>query len=161
MRNDCLPAFISALIACVAFCLPTSAVTITATPQPAEEARAVVMAQLRALQENDKPDPDAGIRTAWTFAHPDNRRATGPLQRFTKMLKSPAYRDLIDHQAHRVELLEADRDKAAFAVVVFPDGNEAPVRYLWKVAKVDAGERAGEWATTAVSQPTSAGGPPA
>jgi len=59
----------------------------------AEQARTAVIRQLEALQENDEPSPDAGIKTAWDYAHPSNQSATGPLDRFTRMLKSPAYRD--------------------------------------------------------------------
>jgi hypothetical protein len=126
-----------------------------------EKARAAVIQQLEALQDNDSPSPDAGIRTAWNYAHPSNQSATGPLDRFTQMLKSRAYRGLIDHGVHRVALLGASRDTATFEVLVFPGGNQAPLRYIWGVGKIRSGERAGEWGTIAVSPPSQAGSPPA
>ena len=124
-------------------------------------ARQVIEAQLVSLKNNDQPFPDAGIDAAWAFAHPSNQRATGPLERFTRMLKSPTYRALINHSAHEVELVTATEARATFDVLVFPGGNVAPIRYRWTVALVESGERAGEWATTAVSAPKNAGLPPA
>ena len=44
-----------------------------------QEAHAIVLKQLESLQKNDQPIADAGILTAWRYAHPSNRQATGPL----------------------------------------------------------------------------------
>ena len=133
----------------------------TETKRQKLDARQVVEAQLVSLKNNDQPFPDAGIDAAWSFAHPSNQRATGPLERFTRMLKSPTYRSLLNHSAHKLELIIATETSATFDVLVFPGGNAAPIRYRWTVALVESGERAGEWATTAVSAPQNAGLPPA
>ncbi|NBB78522.1 MAG: DUF4864 domain-containing protein [Verrucomicrobia bacterium] len=120
-------------------------------------AEAVVRKQLEGLQNNDSPSTDAGIELAWEYAHPANREATGPLPRFTEMLKSPAYRDLLDHSAHQINRIASTETTATFNVLVFPAGNNAPLRYRWTVARLPSGD----WATTAVSAPVEAGLPPA
>ena len=134
----------------------------TEAPEPAlAGAEAIVQKQLVALKNNDHPQPDAGIELAWAFAHPSNRKATGPLGRFTQMLKGPTYRDLLNHSAHRITFVGSTRTTATYDVVVFPGSNRAPLLYRWTVAKVQSGDREGEWATTAVSAPVDAGLPPA
>ena len=60
-------------------------------PSPDIAPAEVIAIQLNGLQYNDMPETDAGIRQAWAFAHPRNRAATGPLPRFTMMLKGPGY----------------------------------------------------------------------
>jgi hypothetical protein len=124
------------------------------------EATAVLQKQLSGLKNNDQPTQDAGIQTAWDFAHPSNREATGPLNRFTQMLKSPTYRGLLNHAAHEITVVSSSQTTATFDVLVYPGSNSAPQRYRWIVAVVQSGARAGSWATTAVSAPIQAGLPP-
>lgn len=130
----------------------------TPSPGPALSAREVVEIQLDALQRNDRPNADAGIATTWRFAHPDNRRLTGPLERFTAMLKAPAYRLLLNHRGHSVEVLESRPDRQVFAVTVI-SGDGPVVIYEWEVAKVVNGPQAGAWMTVAVSPPMLVGRP--
>ena len=78
----------------------------------------VVEIQLVALQANDTPESDAGIAQTWAFAHPDNKRMTGPLPRFASMIKGPLYRILLNHRSHDVEQISRTDVEAAFAVTV-------------------------------------------
>ena len=125
------------------------------------DAEAIVRQQLEGLKNNDQPQADAGIELAWAFAHPANREATGPLGRFTQMLKGPTYRDLLNHAAHRITHVASTPTEATYDVLVFPGNNRAPRLYRWTVARVQSGPRGGEWATTAVSAAVDAGLPPA
>ena len=112
----------------------------------------VVAIQLEALRMNDKPYSDAGIAQTWAFAHPDNKRITGPLERFSRMLKSDPFRILIDHKEHAIEPVAKTETEALFAVrVVATDGRE--YGYRWNVSKVISGTFAGAWMTSAVSNP--------
>ena len=49
----------------------------------------VVLIQLIALQKNNIPYEDAGIEQTWKFAHPENRKFTGPLLKFILMMHTP------------------------------------------------------------------------
>ena len=51
--------------------------------KPAE----VVKIQLTGLKYNDKEFQDSGIEQTWNFAHPNNKRVTGPLDNFKRMIK--------------------------------------------------------------------------
>ncbi len=117
----------------------------------------VVEIQLEALQENDSPAPDTGIVQTWIFAHPDNKRLTGPLERFTRMIKGPDYRNMIGHRTHKIEPVVQTADYALFAVaIITTDGQR--LTFKWEVGKVRAGEFTGSWMTTSVSPPLSAEG---
>ena len=48
----------------------------------------VVKIQLSGLQQNDLEYKDSGIEQTWKFAHPNNKRVTGPLSNFKMMIKS-------------------------------------------------------------------------
>ena len=45
----------------------------------------VVKIQLSALKNNNKPYKNAGIEQTWEFAHPSNKKFTGPVSRFIKL----------------------------------------------------------------------------
>ena len=63
----------------------------------------VVKIQLNALQDND--DKDNGIKQTWYFAHPDNKKYTGPYDRFRAMLYGEQYKYLINHYSHKIKLI--------------------------------------------------------
>jgi hypothetical protein len=126
------------------------------TPDPALSPAEVVEIQLTALQANDAPQTDAGIAQTWAFAHPDNKRMTGPLPRFAQMIKGPLYRILLNHQSHEAKEVSRSDDEAVFAVTVTSQTSEVVV-YRWSVAKVADGENVGAWMTIAVSPPIPAG----
>jgi hypothetical protein len=125
-------------------------------PDPAFSPKKVVSIQLKALQRNDTPEADAGIRQTWAFAHPDNRRITGPYPRFQRMIKMPSYEILLGHRKHLIEKVEQTDEVARFAVTVTA-GSGKVYGYQWEVRKIQDGENAGAWATTAVSPPMDAG----
>ena len=51
----------------------------------------VVRIQLTGLQKNDLDFKDSGIEQTWNFAHPNNKKVTGPLDNFKRMIKGDSY----------------------------------------------------------------------
>lgn len=121
-------------------------------PDPALSPAEVVSTQLNALQANDTPETDTGIAQTWAFAHPDNKRVTGPLPRFAQMIKGPLYQVLLYHRSHEIKEVSRSDNEAVFAVTVTSQTGEV-VGFRWSVAKVADGENAGAWMTIAVSPP--------
>ena len=124
-------------------------------PYPALSPAEVVDIQLSALQANDTAT-DAGIAQTWAFAHPDNKRVTGPLARFAQMIKGPQYRMLLNHRAHSIKEVARTDSEVVFAVTVTSGAGEV-VGYRWSVAKVAGGDAAGAWMTVSVSPPVAIG----
>ncbi|NJK81551.1 MAG: DUF4864 domain-containing protein [Chloroflexaceae bacterium] len=92
---------------------PTPINNLDAPPQPSPDLSPadVVRIQVAAMQNNDIPAPDSGIRTAFGFASPSNRRVTGPVERFIDLVKNPQYRDLVNAES------------ATYSEPVFENGN--------------------------------------
>jgi hypothetical protein len=124
-------------------------------PEAALSPAEVVVIQLDALQANES-ETDAGIAQTWAFAHPDNKRMTGPLPRFAQMIKGPQYRMLLNHRSNEVREVSRTDEEAVFAVTITTSAGDV-VGCRWTVAKVRGGEHAGAWMTIAVSPPVPVG----
>jgi hypothetical protein len=113
----------------------------------------VVQIQLRSLKQNDNPKKDNGIEQTWEFAHPNNQKNTGPLDRFKTMIKGKSYGMLLNHLDHKVVEIKSTDLKALFEVTVL-DKDKAYYKFNWTVEKYTAeGPLKGCWLTTMVSAP--------
>ena len=111
----------------------------------------VVEVQLFALQSND--ETDFGIRQTWEFAHPRNKMATGPLPRFTSMIKTPAYSILLNNLKFETKEIFNDGKTAGIAVRIEAKDNKA-YTYMWTLEKIiEEGPLNGNWMTSGVSSP--------
>ena len=63
----------------------------------------VVKIQLEALKNNNKNDD--GIKVTWLFAHPDNKKVTGPYERFRIMIYGQQYK--YEKPIHACQILSA------------------------------------------------------
>ena len=117
--------------------------------KPAE----VVEIQLAGLQKNDQNFKDSGIEQTWNFAHPSNKKVTGPLDRFKRMIKGASYQMMINHLSHTITQLEKGDNWAQFEVIIL-DRDKIYHRFNWQVEKylVD-GPLKDCWLTTMVSSP--------
>ncbi len=111
---------------------------------PAEVVRIVV----DALQTNPDTEDDAGIKTVWAFASPGNRAFTGPLERFTMMIKG-GFPDMLGFRSSRYGDLEITGRKAVQIVwLVQDDGRE--LAYAFQLGQQSGGEYDNMWMTEAV-----------
>ena len=120
-------------------------------PSPDINPIEVVEVQLFALQSND--ESDFGIRQTWEFAHPRNKMATGPLPRFTSMIKTPAYSILLNNLKFETKEIFNDGKTAGIAVRIEAKDNKA-YTYMWTLEKIiEEGPLNGIWMTSGVSSP--------
>ena len=113
----------------------------------------VVKIQLIGLQKNDLGYMDSGIEQTWNFAHPNNKKVTGPLGNFKRMIKGDAYQMMINHLSHTITQLGIEDNWAQFEVVIL-DKNKIYHKFNWQVEKyTEDGELKGCWLTTMVSNP--------
>ncbi len=117
----------------------------------------VVKIQLSALMKNDNPYKDHGIIQTWEFAHPNNQKMTGPIERFKNMLKTDSYSMLLNHSNHEILEVYMSTKIATFEVTVL-DSEKKYYKLKWQVEKYKGqGNLENCWLTTAVSQPISVG----
>ena len=113
----------------------------------------VVKIQLLGLQNNNKVFNDSGIEQTWNFAHPMNKQATGPLDRFKEMLKSNNYQMMINHISHTITQVRGGDDWVQFEVIIL-DKEKIYHKFNWQVEKfIEDGPLKDCWLTTMVSSP--------
>ena len=113
----------------------------------------VVKIQLTGLKNNNKDFKDSGIEQTWNFAHPKNKKVTGPLDNFKRMIKGDSYQMMIDHLSHTITMLGSDDNWAQFEVVIL-DKNKIYHKFNWQVEKYTMeGTLKDCWLTTMVSNP--------
>ena len=113
----------------------------------------VVRIQLTGLQKNDLDFKDSGIEQTWNFAHPNNKKVTGPLGNFKRMIKGDSYQMMINHLSHTITQLGNSDNWAQFEVVIL-DNNKVYHKFNWQVEKYTLeGVLKDCWLTTMVSNP--------
>ena len=113
----------------------------------------VVKIQLIGLQNNDSDFKDGGIEQTWNFAHPNNKRVTGPLNNFKMMIKSDSYGMMINHLSHTITELGSSDKWAQFEVIIL-DKDKIYHKFNWQVEKYTLdGILKDCWLTTMVSSP--------
>ncbi|MCK6626411.1 MAG: DUF4864 domain-containing protein [Anaerolineae bacterium] len=112
------------------------------TPSPDLAPEEVVRIQLESLRDND--DSNKGIEAAFNFASPGNKKYTGPLSRFVKMLKAPPYNSMLNYKSaefdpvkitgnsaiQRVKLVGADGQSIIY-IFMLSKQTEAPYQNCW------------------------------
>ena len=87
------------------------------------------------------------------IAHPNNKKITGPLEKFKKMIYSKSYKLLISHLNSEITILKETEDMSVYKVIVLTK-NKKKYYYIWQVEKVFLeGNLKNCWMTTSVSNP--------
>jgi hypothetical protein len=126
--------------------------------KPAENLTAYVVLkiQLTALKNNNMPSKNAGIKQTWIFAHPENKKFTGPYERFEKMLLGNQYNFLLNHDSHRIKLINSSQNEYIYNIELI-SRNKKMYFYEWHLEKSTTDECNNCWFTTIVSPPTNKG----
>ena len=113
----------------------------------------VVSIQLTGLKDNDREYKDSGIEQTWNFAHPSNKKVTGPLDKFKRMIKGDSYQMMINHLSHTITKLGSGENWAQFEVILL-DKDKIYHKFNWQVEKYETdGPLKDCWLTTMVSSP--------
>ena len=120
---------------------------INPVPSPDYEPEQVVKIVVDSLQNNSEPG-DQGIATVFRFASPGNRATTGPLERFTRMIKG-GFSDMLNHEDARFDPMKVSGDTAVQAVWLLTNSGKE-VGYAFQLSRQQSGEFEGIWMTDAV-----------
>ena len=113
----------------------------------------VVQIQLTGLMNNDDQFKDRGIEQTSSFAHPDNKKNTGPLPNFKMMIKGRSYQMLLNHLSHTITEVGSSDKWAQFEVIIL-DKEKIYHKFNWQVEKYTMdGPLKDCWLTTMVSSP--------
>ena len=89
----------------------------------------VLVLQLQSLKNNTKLGNDRGIEQVFIFAHPENKKITGPIKNFKKMIKSDPYSIFLDHNENKSETVHKDEFHEVYLVKVTK--NNISKTFLW------------------------------
>ena len=112
----------------------------------------VVELQMSSLQTNTKNN-NSGIYQCWLFAHPENKKYTGPFNNFKRMISDTSYKILLNSTKFKVKLLNENKNSATYSVDVDAYDNK---RYnlTWVLEKASISQDCKNcWMTTSVTQP--------
>ncbi len=119
------------------------------SPSPDLTPENVVEIIVKAMANNDSPQPDSGIKRAFEFASPSNRKVTGPFWHFKIMVKQPAYAPLINHISRVIGTPKFTGNTVAIPLMVFATNGEV-AGFLWSLSKQTAGAHLDSWMTDSV-----------
>ena len=114
----------------------------------------VVKIQLEALKNNN--EKDNGIKQTWLFAHPNNKKITGPYERFRVMIYGQQYKFLINHSSHKIKLVTNDLRTFVYKIEILSASKQL-FFYEWHVQKGSDETCKNCWFTSSVSQPVDQG----
>tara|TARA_B110000285_G_scaffold98734_1_gene112566 strand:+ start:635 stop:1096 length:462 start_codon:yes stop_codon:yes gene_type:complete len=128
------------------------------TIKPAENLTAydVIKIQLNALKKNNNPNKNSGIKQTWIFAHPENKKITGPYERFQQMLLGNQYNVLLNHESHKIKLITNSKNKYIYNVELI-SSDKKMYFYEWHLEKSTIKNCNNCWFTTIVSSPINKG----
>ena len=112
----------------------------------------VVELQMTSLQTNSKIN-NSGIYQCWLFAHPENKKYTGPFTNFKSMISETSYNVLLNSLKFKTKLLSKNEKITKFSVDVDAYDNK---RYnlTWVLEKANLNKDCMNcWMTTSVTQP--------
>ena len=126
-------------------------------PNDGIEPYQVVNIQLTGLKNNDIPNKDYGIEQTWEFAHPSNKKYTGPLPKFINLLNSESYKMLLNHIENEIIEVFKSNNRYGFEVTILAKDKNY-YKFQWVVEKYyKEGPLKNCWLTTLVSSPVSIG----
>jgi hypothetical protein len=114
----------------------------------------VIKLQLDALGRNGKLGNDAGIRIAYRFASPANKRATGPGESFVQLIQR-RYAIMLRYDSVRYGPLRPEEragngSRTLTQRVTLTDDNGTESAFMWSVTKQEDGRYDGCWLTSSV-----------
>jgi len=126
----------------------TSASTNEKTPNTELTPDQVVLIVIDALKTNDATKDDDGIATVFDFASPGNKSATGPLPRFTQMIKG-GFSQMLNHVHSEVGEIQIS-DNTALQSVWLTTRTGEQIGYVFQLGKQMGGDFDGMWMTESV-----------
>ena len=112
----------------------------------------VVELQMTSLQTNSKINNE-GIYQCWLFAHPENKKYTGPFSNFKRMIADTSYKILLNSIKFKTQLISKSDKVVKYSVVIDAFDNK---RYQldWVLEKAKLNKDCKNcWMTTVVTQP--------
>jgi hypothetical protein len=104
----------------------------------------VVQIVMNALHKNNSPIKGNGIQVTYNFASPANKVMTGPVARFSFMIKSDTYLPMINHRSVEYEKYRIDGRVAEIDVIIISSVGKI-FGYRFGLSLQENNEFSGSW----------------
>ena len=112
----------------------------------------VVELQMTSLQTNSKINNE-GIYQCWLFAHPENKKYTGPFSNFKRMIADTSYKILLNSIKFKTQLISKSDKVIKYSVDIDAfDNKRYQLDWILEKAKLNK-DCKNCWMTTVVTQP--------
>lgn len=112
----------------------------------------VVELQMTSLQTNSKINNE-GIYQCWLFAHPENKKYTGPFSNFKRMIANTSYKILLNSIKFKTQLISKSDKVIKYSVDIDAfDNKRYQLDWILEKAKLNK-DCKNCWMTTVVTQP--------
>ena len=118
-------------------------------PDPKYSPADVVNFQMKALKNNNTPYQDAGIELTFRFASPQNRKSTGPLERFKLLFKNEDYAPMLNHSSLEIGPVNYSDGGADVPIYIISKRGEK-ILYLFRLDKQNQEPYENCWMTSGV-----------
>lgn len=103
-------------------------------PDPKYSPAEVVSLQMNALKNNDTPYKDAGIELTFRFASPENKKSTGPIERFKLLFDNEDYAPMLNHSSMKIGPINYSEDSANVPIFILSKEGKK-VLYIFQLDK--------------------------
>jgi len=118
-------------------------------PDPKYSPAEVVNVQMNALKNNDIPYKDAGIEVSFRFASPENKKSTGPIERFRLLFDNEDYAPMLNYSSLEIGPINYSQDSANVPIFILSKEGRK-ILYLFRLDKQTIKPYENCWMTSGV-----------
>ena len=130
---------------------PEDIVVLNEVKEPRSLTSEEILIEIFNAYKNFSENPTLAVDTIWNYAHQENRKVTGPKERFSMMLTSEPYDSIVDLKDYSYEVIFESDENIHYEVKVLAKNNNYFV-ITWVFEKTLCEEKPC-WRTIGVSQP--------
>ena len=130
---------------------PEDIVVLNEVKEPRSLTSEEILIEIFNAYKNFSENPTLAVDTIWNYAHQENRKVTGPKERFSMMLTSEPYNSIVDLKDYSYEIIFENEKNIHYEVKVLAKNNNYFV-ITWVFEKTLCEEKPC-WRTIGVSQP--------
>ncbi len=115
----------------------------------------IILTEILESYQNFSNSPENSLDTIWEYAHPDNKKITGPKENFRKMLLSEPYNSILNLKEYSFTKTVATETNEHYEIKILADNNSYfEVTWVFELDKCPDSPLNDCWLTIAVTAPS-------
>ena len=115
----------------------------------------IILTQILASYQNFSNSPQNSLDIIWNYAHPDNKKITGPKENFRNMLLSEPYNSILDLKEYSFTKTVETQNNEHYEIKILASNNSYfEVTWVFQLDKCPEDPINNCWLTIAVTAPS-------